>query len=53
LADQRIHAVAAAVAHRPEFLPIKQTHVHLLHVRFLYKENHSLNEWFKKAYGDE
>ena len=21
--------------------------------RFLYKENHSLSEWFKKAYGDE
>ncbi|MBM6926068.1 hypothetical protein H6B51_09075, partial [Pseudoflavonifractor phocaeensis] len=21
--------------------------------RFLYKENHSLGEWFKKAYGDE
>ena len=20
---------------------------------FLYKENHSLSEWFKKAYGDE
>ena len=20
---------------------------------FLYKENHSLGEWFKKAYGDE
>ena len=22
-------------------------------LRFLYKENHSLGEWFKKAYGDE
>ena len=22
-------------------------------VPFLYKENHSLSEWFKKAYGDE
>ena len=22
-------------------------------VLFLYKENHSLGEWFKKAYGDE
>ena len=21
--------------------------------RFLYNENHSLGEWFKKAYGDE
>ena len=24
-----------------------------LSVVFLYKENHSLGEWFKKAYGDE
>ena len=22
-------------------------------LRFLYTENHSLSEWFKKAYGDE
>ena len=26
---------------------------HLRVTAFLYKENHSLYEWFKKAYGDE
>ena len=24
-----------------------------LRIPFLYNENHSLSEWFKKAYGDE
>ena len=33
--------------------PHKQTSIRMPDARLLYKENHWLGQWFRKAYGDE